>query len=79
MTKGSRRCAAYDCHRQATGALLHIRGRNDKRAYGTHACQEHLEEATQRELRNDLYLPQLLLLAARGEIRQRSYYWPVGG
>lgn len=68
MTKGSRRCCISFCRLQATGAVLHHM-MGGGRFYGSHACQGHLEEAVQHYYRTRLYLPNLLLMAARGEIR----------
>lgn len=66
MQKGSRQCSLRSCKRQASGHLLHVRYPwQTGRFYGSAGCQEHLEEATARVLRERLSLSELLLNAAR--------------
>jgi hypothetical protein len=67
MRKGSKRCCVSGCRLMARGAVLHHRFHNG-RAYGSSACQGHLEEAVEHLLKSKLRLPDMLLMAARGEL-----------
>jgi hypothetical protein len=67
MRKGSRRCCVTGCRLMATGAVLHV-PRWDGRAYGSNACQGHLEEAVEAILKRHYRLEDMLLMAAKGEL-----------
>lgn len=69
MRKGSKRCCIDGCRLMATGAALHFPRWSDSRAYGSHACQHHLEVATTHWLKSRLGLNDLVLMAAKGLLR----------
>lgn len=70
MRKGDRRCQV--CRRKATGALVFQRfdfkiGRRFYLRSGAHLCQDHLVEATSRNIvqQHFAYVEDLILAAAK--------------
>jgi hypothetical protein len=65
-----RQCGVRSCRRMSVGALVHVwwswqEGRQVFAKSGTHACREHLEEATRRTILDRVGLEEAILYAAR--------------